>query len=59
MTLARHFKNATSLLELDQLPFREVQSMYYIFYKEREAEEKLSKEEKAANAMGRMIEDNI
>lgn len=47
------------MLELDQLPVYEVHTMYYAYFKEREAESKLTDEEKAANAMGRMIEDNI
>ncbi len=47
------------MVELDQLPIYEVHTMYHIYFEEREAESKLTKEEQAANAMGRMIEDNI
>lgn len=47
------------MLELDQLPIYELHSLYYVYYKEKEAESKMTEEEKAANAMGRMIEDNI
>lgn len=46
------------MVELDQLPIYEVHTMYYEYFREREAESKLTKEEQAANAMGRMIEDN-
>ena len=46
------------MVELDQLPIYEVHTMYYAYFKEREAESKLTKEEQAANAMGRIIEDN-
>lgn len=46
------------MVELDQLPIYEVHTMYYEYFKEREAESKLTKEEQAANAMGRIIEDN-
>ena len=46
------------MFELDKLPIYEVHTMYYEYFREREAESKLSKEEQAANAMGRIIEDN-
>ena len=46
------------MFELDKLPIYEVDTMYYEYFREREAESKLSKEEQAANAMGRIIEDN-
>ena len=46
------------MFELDKLPIYEVNTMYYEYFREREAESKLSKEEQAANAMGRIIEDN-
>lgn len=47
------------MLELDQLPIYELHSLYYVYFKEKEAESKMTEEEKAASAMGRMIEDNI
>ena len=47
------------MFELDHLPMYEIHSMYYVYFKEREAESKLTDEEKAANAMGRMIADTI
>ena len=46
------------MFELDKLPIYEVHTMYYEYFREREAESKLSKEEQATNAMGRIIEDN-
>lgn len=47
------------MVEMDQLPFYEVHTLYYQLYKEKEAESKLSEEEQQARAMGRMMEDNI
>lgn len=47
------------MVELDQLPIYELQTLYYVYFKEKEAESKLTEEQKAANAMGRAIEDNL
>ena len=41
------------MFELDQLPIYEIHSMYYVYFKELEAESKLKDEEKSANYMGR------
>lgn len=46
-------------MELDQLPFYEVQTLYYLLWKEREEESKLSEEEKGAKALDNMIEDEM
>lgn len=46
-------------MEMDQLPLYELQTMYYIFFKDKEAEAKMTKDEKAAYAMGKMIEDHV
>lgn len=47
------------MYELDKLPYYELETMYYAFFKEKEAESKLTEKQKAANAVGRMIEDNV
>lgn len=51
------------MVELDQLPLYELQTMYFLFWKEREAEKeaesKMTDEQKAGAAVGRLIEDNI
>lgn len=47
------------MVELDQLPLYELQTLYYLFWKEKEAEQKMTEEEKSAAAIGRMVEDNI
>ena len=57
--LARYFKGATSISEMNDLPVYELQMLNYICTKEKEEEAKLSDKEKGARQFGRMIEDNL
>ena len=47
------------MLEIDQLPLYELQTMYYLFWKEKEAEKAMTEEERAGAALGKIVEDNI
>lgn len=47
------------MVELDKLPMYEIQTLYYLLWKEKEAESKLTDEEKAGAALGKVIEDNM
>lgn len=47
------------MLEMDNIPLYELQTLYYQLWKEREEESKMSEEERSGAALGRMIEDEI
>lgn len=47
------------MVELDQLPLYELQTMYYQFWKDRLAESKMTDEQRGNAALSKMIEDNI
>jgi len=50
------------LTELDDLPYNEFHTLYYIYWREREAEKeaekKMTDEEKGAAAFAKALEDN-
>lgn len=45
--------------EMDSMPLYELQSLYFQFWRDKEAEEKMTEEERSGAALGRMIEENI
>lgn len=45
--------------ELDLLPFYEVHTLYYAYWKEKEAESKMTEEQKGAVALGRALEGSM
>jgi len=47
------------MLELDQLPLYELQTLYYQLWKEKDEESKMTEEERSGAALGRMVEDNV
>lgn len=47
------------MLDLDQMPLYEFQTLYYQLWKDRIAEEKMSKEERAGIALQNAIEDEL
>lgn len=49
----------TSMLEFDNLLLSDINTLYYMYWREREEDSKLSKEEQGARQVGRMIEDNL
>lgn len=49
----------TSMLEFDHLLLSDINTLYYVYWREKEEDSKLSKEEKGARQVGRMIEDNL
>lgn len=44
-------------MELDQLPLYELHTLYYQWWREKDAEAKMTKEERNNAAMGKMIEE--
>lgn len=47
------------MVELDQLPLYELHTMYYQWWRDRDAEAKLTEEERSNAAVGKVIEDII
>ena len=46
------------MIDLDNLPLYEIQTLYYLLWKEKEEESKLTDQERGARELGRVIEDN-
>ena len=57
--MARHFRGAVSMTELDNLPLYELQTLYYIFWKEKEAESNMTDDEKSAKAIADVMQDHL
>lgn len=47
------------MYDIDFLPFYEVQTLYYAYWKEKEAESKMTQEQKGAAALGRALENGM
>lgn len=47
------------MYDMDLLPFYEVHTMYYAYWKEKEAESKMTDEQKGAAALGRALERSM
>jgi hypothetical protein len=45
--------------ELDLLPLYELQAMYYMVWKEKEVESKMTEEQKAGKAIGNALQDAL
>lgn len=59
IVLARHFKGSISMLEMDQLSLFELQTLYYIYWREKTAEEQLSDEQKGALAFSKALSGDL
>ncbi len=47
------------MYELDLLPLYELQTMYYMVWKEKEEESKMTEEQKAGKAIGNALQDAL
>ena len=45
--------------DIDFLPFYEVQTLYYAYWKEKEAESKMTESQKGAAALGKVLENSM
>ena len=45
--------------ELDLMPVYELQTLYYLVWKEREEDKKLNKDQQAAKALGNALENEL
>ena len=45
--------------DIDSLPFYEIHTLYYVYWKEKEAESKMTEEQKSAAALGRALENSM
>ena len=59
--LSRHFKGVCSIVEMDHLPLYELQTLYYQYWvekvAEKEAESKMSEDDKAAKGLSTLMEE--
>lgn len=47
------------MIELDHLPLYELHAMYYVFWRDKIAEQEMTDEQRGSAALSKMIEDNI
>lgn len=47
------------MIDMDEMPLYEIHTMYYLFWKEKDEESKMTDEQKGAKALGQVIENSM